>query len=89
MGALQIPGSEELVIFGGFNQQALDRVMIYKTEGEGHFEEAGKLQESDFFMVNGCYIQSQKDNIMIFAGDRYMHKFDIPSRTFTTLEKRQ
>jgi hypothetical protein len=64
--------------------------MIYKTEGDGHFEDAGRLQDKDFFMVNGNYISSSQDKpCLIFTGDRNMHRYDLATRTFSVLERRQ
>ena len=51
------------------------------------FKPGSKLQERDFFTVNGCFIRGP--DYLLFCGDKYMHKFDMVSGKFKVLEKQK
>lgn len=83
IGALQIPGTDTVMLFGGFTDNMSRNVNFYNTEGEGKFEtfKTTELQKGDYFQVNGSFIQS---NEMIYLAGQYTcHKFDLHTRTFT------
>lgn len=60
LGACQIQGSQEIMVFGGFKDTEMCKsVWFYNaSEGqEGAFKkEMKELQRGDFFQVNGVYV---------------------------------
>ena len=83
IGALQIPGTDTVMLFGGFTDNMIRSVPFYNTEAEGKFEtfKTTELQKGDYFQVNGSFIQS--NGMLILAGQNTCHKFDLQTRTFT------
>ena len=79
MGALQITHNE-LIIFGGFEQNTKKEAYIYTTEpDDGKFRETNGLETADFFEQNGVFIRLVTDvdnNRIIFNGHFHNHLFD-------------
>lgn len=95
MGSLEV-GHNEIMLFGGFNEGPLDRVLYYKTSGtahdEGRIETTNnvRLEQKDFFVVNGISIRvpeavSGGKNQVIVSGHNSVHCFDMDARTFKSL----
>jgi len=87
MGCLQV-SSDEIALFGGFDDGALDRVLYYKTNPEdGSFREGQKLKTRDFFVVNGMYIKAPNADgkQLIFAGHNSIHHYDMDKKEFKSL----
>ena len=88
VGAIQIQGTEQILLFGGFTDNISRNVYLYHTEESGRFENINtSLEQGDFFPVNGCTVLSAPQQI--WAGNNSYHKFDLQKRTFSQLEPMQ
>jgi N-acetylneuraminic acid mutarotase len=65
IGSFEI-NNNEIILLGGFNDGALDKVLNFKVypgqaEGEIQVSQSSKLAEKDFFVVNGVTIKFSGD----------------------------
>ncbi len=90
----------EILLFGGFNDGSLDKVLSFKiasaatAEGEIQTLHNTKLGEKDFFVVNGINIkfsgeQNQGRREVIVTGHNFIHSFDAEKREFRLLPQIQ
>jgi len=89
MGALQIT-SNEIIVFGGFEQGAKQDAYLYTTgPDDGKFAETCGLETADFFEQNGVFIklvtESADHHKYIFNGHSHNHLFDQSTMEFKTL----
>jgi len=97
MGTVPLNATNEVLLFGGFKEGAVDQVIIYKTDAgpEGEFQRlnhgpgnsATKLQDKDFFVINGVYMKGPSANQLVFAGHQHLHCLNTETRTFTTMKQ--
>ena len=98
IGSFEI-SSNEILIFGGFNEGSLDKVMTFKiltgqAEGDIQVSHTTKLAEKDFFVVNGINVkftgdQNQYRKEIICTGHNFIHAFDQDLRSFRVLPQIQ
>jgi hypothetical protein len=96
MGSLEL-STNEIMLFGGFSDGPVDRVLYYKpTEGqtdEGTITTTSnvRLAVKDFFVVSGITIKvpealSEGRRQVIIAGHNGQHCYDMDQRTFRALQ---
>lgn len=66
VGALQLPQTQQVMLFGGFTDNLSRQVLFYETADEGKFVGQAYLEKGDHFKTNGCYVPAQ--GILIFGG---------------------
>lgn len=94
IGSFEINNSE-IVLYGGFNDGALDKVHFFKiqqtsAEGEIVTSQTSKLADKDFFVSHGMMIkfqgeQNQFKKEFIVTGHNHVHAFDGDARTWRVL----
>jgi hypothetical protein len=82
------------VLFGGFNDGALDRVWTFKVtpgQAEGEITASSvKLADKDFFATNGIILKYQGEHNegrreFIVTGHNFIHGFDADKRQWRIL----
>ena len=82
VGAVQVPATDKIIVFGGYADNISSRAWTYFTEDNGRFEELHGLCTADFFPTNGCQISADKR--LIFCGQQSYHVYDMESSKFTS-----
>lgn len=84
IGAIQVPGSDQIMLFGGWSDNAHRTVYFYATADEGRFDCKSELAKGDHFKTNGCFVHTNGQ--MLFAGVLGFHKYDQQTRSFSAIE---
>jgi hypothetical protein len=87
LGITKLQNPNELLIFGGWNYTSYDQ--IYKLTNNFDInnctieEQENKLPRGDFYIVNGCEINSLFENIKLIKGHQDILQLDTSSISFT------
>jgi hypothetical protein len=84
IGAIQVPGSDQIMLFGGWSDNAHRTVYFYATADEGRFDCKSELAKGDHYKTNGCFVHTNGQ--MLFAGVLGFHKYDQQTRSFSAIE---
>ena len=87
-GLVQI-SDNEIMIYGGWNQNSLNNVCYMKIQPDNHKitickVESEKLQKGDFFISNGVCgtAPDGSKNKILICGHHYLHEFDLVTKHF-------